>query len=182
MAAAPPTPKKNLESKQGVNSLSVQQLDEIIQYAFTHCITSGPMKNRPMLQKISGPEIFHLGQAVYMTNYKASPYPRFHIPNELWNSWDQKPSTRDLLFHLVFWRWMNGKLCNLDPAMHISHLICYRGPDPQLESENFLLLTEEERIVNESRKACWYQHPGLDFLGKGKCPHKPQCRLVSSVI
>jgi len=134
-----------------------------------------------MLQKIDG-QIFKHGQVVYMTNFSSSPYPRFHIPNVLWDNWDQKPTTRDLLFHLVFWRWMNGKLCDLNPAMQISHLICYRGPDPLLTSENFLLLKQEDKLVNESRKGCWHQHPGLDFLGKGKCPHNPQCRLVDWAI
>jgi hypothetical protein len=168
-----------LNSKLGVNSLSPQQLDELIQYAFTNNIGSGVMAGRRMLQSVGGPSLFPHGQVVYMTNFSSSPYPRIHIPNVLWNTWAVKPLTRDLLFHLVFWRWINGgKLCSLDPNKQISHLICYRGPDPHLKSTNFLLLREEDVIVNESRKGCWVIHPELDFLGKGRCPHKPKCRLI----
>lgn len=62
--------------------------------------------------------------------------------------------------------------------MHISHIICYRGPKnndgKDLTSENFLFtLKEENKKVNESRKYCWDEDVSLDFLGKGKCPHKP---------
>jgi hypothetical protein len=163
-----------LAAKTGVNSLTPQQLDQLIHYAFTHNIHGS---DRPMLQAVPGPSIIP-GQVIYMTNFSASPYPRIHVPNSLWNSWNPKPLTRNFLLHLVFWRWINGGIqCSLDPNKQISHLICYRGPNIVLDSTNFLLLREEDTIVNESRKYCWSQHPELDFLGKGLCPHTPKCRL-----
>jgi hypothetical protein len=170
-----------LANKTGVNSLTPQQVDEIINYAFHNNVSSGPMAGRRMLQPVGGPSLIP-GQVIYMTNFSASPYPRIHVPNVLWNSWAIKPLTKNFLFHLVFWRWINGGiLCSLDLNKHISHLICYRGPDPLLRSTNFFLLREEDIIVNESRKYCWEDHPELDFLGKGKCPHKPKCRLIDYI-
>src|SRR5690349_8928903 len=104
-----------LDPKTGVNSLSLQQLDQIIDYAFTHKISSGPLSGRPMLQVVGPPTPFGTSPLFYITNFKASPYPRIHIPNKIWDSWDDKPLTKDLLFHLVFWRWINGGiLCPLD--------------------------------------------------------------------
>jgi len=174
--------KITLESKHGVNSLSTKQVDDIILYMFNNNIKSGPMKGRRMLQRVGGNDIIP-GHAIYMTNFKASPYPRIHIPDELWNTWEEKPLKRDFLLHLVFWRWIyGGVLCNLDPNKHISHLICYKGPDPLLKSENFLLVREEDKVVNESRKYCWDEHPELDFLRKGLCPHTPKCRLIDWAI
>jgi hypothetical protein len=174
--------KSILDSKIGVNSLTDSQLNDMINYCLHNYIKSKDMKNRKMLQRVGGPDIFPHGQVVYFTNFMSSPYPRFHVPKKLWDSWATKPLKRDFLFHLFFWRWINGgKLCNLDPDIHISHLICYRGPDPKLKSENFLLLREESKKINESRKGCWDNEDpvNLDFLGKGICPHKPgKCQLV----
>lgn len=166
-----------LAAKQGVNSLTPGQVDDIINYALTHNIHGS---HRRMIQQVPGPSVIP-GQVIYMTNFSASPYPRIHVPNVLWNSWLVKPLTRDFLLHLVFWRWYHGGiLCSLDPNKQISHLICYRGPDPFLRSVNFLLLREEDSVVNESRKYCMWIHPELDFLGKGLCPHTPKCRLIDS--
>jgi len=176
------TEKKTLiQGKIGVNSLSFQQLEDIINYCKNSYVRSGPMAGRKMLQTIggNGTEIYPHGQVIYMTNFMSTTYPRIHIPNSLWNSWETKPPAQNFLFHLVFWRWINGgRECDLNPNKHISHLICYRGPDPLLSSENFLLLREEDRVVNESRKPCWDKHVELDFLAKGKCPHKPHCILL----
>jgi len=165
--------------KQAVNSLTISQLNELVNYMLTNRIRSGPRMGLPMIQTVPGTVV--PGQVVYMTNYTASPYPRFHIPDHIWNNWapNQKPDRRDYLLHLLFWRWMNGHQCSLQDDMQISHLVCYRGPNQNLISENFLLLTQEPRKINESRKYCWDTDPGLDFLGKGTCPHHPKCRLVN---
>jgi len=87
-----------LAAKTGVNSLTPQQLDQLIHYAFTHNIHGS---NLQMLQAVPGPSIIP-GQVIYMTNFSASPYPRIHVPNSLWNSWNPKPLTRNFLLHLVF--------------------------------------------------------------------------------
>ena len=165
-----------INPKEVVNSLSPAQVDIIINYMFKTDIKKGPMSGRKMLERVPGRDIIP-GHAIYMTNYTSSPYPRFWIPNELYNQMEVKPLKRDFHIHQLFWRWLNGgALCR--PEKHISHLICYKGPNPFLKSENFLLVREEDRNVNESRKYCWEEHPELDFLRKGKCPHKPKCRLV----
>jgi len=88
-----------LNSKQGVNSLTPKQVDDLINYAFTHNIHG---TTRRMIQTVPGPSIIP-GQVIYMTNFSASPYPRLHVPNSLWNSWPvPKPLTRNFLLHLVF--------------------------------------------------------------------------------
>lgn len=170
--------------KVGVNSLTNLQLDDLINYCQNNYIYRGRRFGLRILQRVgNGTEIYAHGQVIYFTNYSSSPYPRLYVPDEIWNSWPIKPLTRSFLFHLVFWRWINGgRLCDLNPNMHISHLICYRGPinhdGTDLTSENFLLLREEDKKINESRKYCWDQHVDLDFLGKGICPHRPKCQLI----
>jgi len=184
MATAPDnnTPRRRRlnadPDKVGVNSLTDRQLNELVGYMLSTRIRSGPMRGRIMVQKVGGARNIVDGQAVYMTNFLSSPYPRIHVPKHLWDTWNPQPTTQDYLIHLVFWRWMNGRKCSLDPEIQVSHLVCYRGPDPLLKSENFLLLKEEEKVVNESRKSCWNTHPSLDFIGRGVCPHKTKCRLV----
>jgi hypothetical protein len=164
-------------NKTGVNSLLPYQLDALIQYMLNTQIRSGAGRGHPMMEQLANTPL-GLG-AIYLCNMEASPYPRVYIPNPLWNSWpdDQKPSTRSFLVHLVFWRWMNQyRLC--EPNLHISHRVCYRGQNPRLKSENFLLVTQEHRDVNESRKYCWNQIEGLNWCQEGRCPHRPPCVYI----
>lgn len=147
---------KRTDRGQGVNSLTFEQLERIIEY-----MKSSLVKGKPMVYEESGKWFCSL-----KTTKKQDGSPKYPQVALNVRHFEDDASIHSLgkqLVHLLWWRWENRGVL-IDEDRHISHLDARPG---------CLSVVQESREMNESRKYChlfeWYKRKtGED---RPRCPH-----------
>ena len=137
---------------EGVNSLSEEKLEEIINFLKKSKLSSGEFK----VTKTERPEGYWRCNLACTKDAKGNPkYPQVDLK--------ALGIEKKQLIHLIWWRWENNGAL-IDPDLHISHCDA---------DHKVLHLVQESRDLNESRKYChlfgWYKtKPGEE---RPRCPH-----------
>jgi len=154
--SSPPAKKQKSPRGQVVNNLTLEQLQEVVDFMKSETFSSGGIHQNYVVLLPNGK--WKCTLACTKSSKGEPKYPQLDLHKFSWGV-----NLNKQLVHLIWWRWVN-KGALLNERLTISHL----------DKDNTILhLTEESVELNESRKYChlfgWYKpKPGED---KPRCPH-----------